>query len=259
VIDAPASTTLPAASHPLRRHQPEPDVGPGRSHFAGPGNPFYRLLRAAGLVPEPLTFVDDVRLPEFGLALTNIAERVTREAAELRAADYARGRRRLARTIATIRPAVAVFVGSTAYRQFFGPSASGGAGAKPERIAGAAVFVVPNPAAATPPIRGSWTSSDGTAGSTAGPISRRIASPPGARGARQPRRRAAPGSGHPSQRLATRAGRRDRARQTRTRGTLPGPSPGSVQATETGPRTADRIESSRPVSGRRPSPSASAR
>ncbi|PYO17629.1 MAG: hypothetical protein DMD85_23055, partial [Candidatus Rokuibacteriota bacterium] len=25
-------------------------------HFAGPGNPFYRLLHAAGFVPEPITF-----------------------------------------------------------------------------------------------------------------------------------------------------------------------------------------------------------
>jgi len=114
-------------------------------HFAGPGNPFYRLLHAAGLVPEPLTFVDDVRLPAYGLALTNIAERATREAAELNPDDYAQGRRRLARTIATIRPAAVAFVGSTAYRQFVGPSASAGPGPKPERIAGAAVFVVPNP------------------------------------------------------------------------------------------------------------------
>jgi TDG/mug DNA glycosylase family protein len=114
-------------------------------HFAGPGNPFYRLLHAAGFVPEPFTFVDDVRLPDFGLALTNIAERATREASELTAEDYARGRRRLARTIATIQPAVVAFVGSTAYRQFVGPSATGGPGPKPERIAGAAVFVVPNP------------------------------------------------------------------------------------------------------------------
>jgi double-stranded uracil-DNA glycosylase len=114
-------------------------------HFAGPGNPFYRLLHAAGLVPEPLTFVDDVRLPEFGLALTNIAARATREAAELTAADYARGRRRLARTIATVRPDVVAFVGGTAYRQFVGPRATPGPGAKPERIAGAPVFVVPNP------------------------------------------------------------------------------------------------------------------
>ena len=114
-------------------------------HFAGPGNPFYRLLHAAGFVPEPLTFADDVRLPEFGLALTNIAARATREASELTVDDYARGRRLLARTIAAIQPHVVAFVGGTAYRQFFGPSASPGPGAKPERIAGAAVFVVPNP------------------------------------------------------------------------------------------------------------------
>jgi double-stranded uracil-DNA glycosylase len=114
-------------------------------HFAGPGNPFYRLLHAAGFVPEPMTFVDDVRLPELGLALTNIAERATREASELTAEDYARGRRRLARTIAAIRPGVVAFVGGTAYRQFVGPSASPGPGLKPERIVGAAVFVVPNP------------------------------------------------------------------------------------------------------------------
>ena len=52
-------------------------------HFASPGNPFYRLLHAAGFVPTPMTFVDDVRLPDFGLGLTNIAERATREASEL--------------------------------------------------------------------------------------------------------------------------------------------------------------------------------
>jgi double-stranded uracil-DNA glycosylase len=114
-------------------------------HFAGPGNPFYRLLHAAGFVPEPLTFADDVRLPEFGLALTNIAARATREASELTGDDYARGRRLLARTIAAIQPSVVAFVGGTAYRQFFGPSASPGPGPKPERIDGAAVFVVPNP------------------------------------------------------------------------------------------------------------------
>lgn len=114
-------------------------------HFAGPGNPFYRLLHAAGLVDEPMTFVDDVRLPRLGLALTNIAERATREASELTPRDYARGRAVLARTIARIRPRVVAFVGRTAYREFVGPSASPGPGLKPGRIAGAAVFVVPNP------------------------------------------------------------------------------------------------------------------
>ena len=114
-------------------------------HFAGPGNPFYRLLHAAAFVPEPLTFVDDIRLPQFGLALTNIAVRATREAAELRQQTTpAVGIGWLGRS-RRFDPRRWRFVGGTAYRQFFGPSASGGVGAKPERIAGAPVYVVPNP------------------------------------------------------------------------------------------------------------------
>ena len=114
-------------------------------HFAGPGNPFWRLLHAAGLVPEPLTYVDDVRLPALGLALTNIVPRATRAASELTTDEFKRGRAALARLIARLEPEVVAFVGVTVYRAFFGPQASGGAGPKPERIGRARVFVVPNP------------------------------------------------------------------------------------------------------------------
>jgi double-stranded uracil-DNA glycosylase len=114
-------------------------------HFAGRGNPFWRLLSAASLVPESFTFNDDVRLPAFGLALTNIVNRPTREAAELTPKDYALGRRRLARTMARVRPRTVAFVGATAYQHFFGRAASRGCGPKPERIGSARVFVVPNP------------------------------------------------------------------------------------------------------------------
>lgn len=114
-------------------------------HFAGPGNPFWRLLHAAGLVPGPVTHADDRRLPALGLGLTNIVPRATREAAELSAEEVARGRRRLARRIARARPGLVAFVGPTVYRWFFGRVERGGCGPKPERIGGARVFVVPNP------------------------------------------------------------------------------------------------------------------
>ncbi len=52
-------------------------------HFASPGNPFWRLLFAAKLVPEALTAEQDRRLAEFGIALTNLCARGTRSAAEL--------------------------------------------------------------------------------------------------------------------------------------------------------------------------------
>ena len=114
-------------------------------HFAGPGNPFWRLLHASGLVDEPFTYEDDVRLPSCGFALTNIVERPTRAASELKPEEFVAGRARLARLIARIQPDVVAFVGVTVYRAFFGPGMSPGAGLKPERIGRSRVFVVPNP------------------------------------------------------------------------------------------------------------------
>jgi TDG/mug DNA glycosylase family protein len=114
-------------------------------HFAGPGNPFWRLLHAAKLVGERFTYVDDVKLPAYGLALTNICARATRTASELRLDEFTAGRAKLARLIARLEPAVVAFVGITVYRAFFGPGVAPGAGPKPEHIGEARVFVVPNP------------------------------------------------------------------------------------------------------------------
>ena len=114
-------------------------------HFAGPGNPFWRLLYAAKLVPEPCTYEDDVRLPAWKLALTNIVPRATRAASEIMRAEYAAGRATLAQQIARVKPRVIAFVGVTVYRAFFGARARGGPGPKPERVGAARVFVVPNP------------------------------------------------------------------------------------------------------------------
>ena len=114
-------------------------------HFASPGNPFWRLLHAARLIPAAFTYRDDVRLPSYGLALTNIVPRATRAASELTRAEYMAGRARLARSIARVKPRTVAFVGVTVYRAFFGAAATAGAGAKPQRIGTARVFVLPNP------------------------------------------------------------------------------------------------------------------
>jgi TDG/mug DNA glycosylase family protein len=114
-------------------------------HFAGNGNPFWRLLFAARLVPEPVDFSHAGRLARFGIALTNLCPRSTRTAAELTAAEVDRGRRVLARKCALWQPAVVAFVGVSLYQTYFRLSASGGPGEKPEALAGARVFVVPNP------------------------------------------------------------------------------------------------------------------
>jgi TDG/mug DNA glycosylase family protein len=114
-------------------------------HFAGRGNPFWRLLHASRLTPVLLDFVEDQRLAEFGIALTNLCPRTTRTAAELTRAEIARGRAGLTRKIARWRPAVVGFVGVSLYGMFFQRASGGGPGPKPERVSGARVFVVPNP------------------------------------------------------------------------------------------------------------------
>jgi TDG/mug DNA glycosylase family protein len=114
-------------------------------HFAGNGNPFWRLLHAARIVREPLTYHEDQKLALEGIALTNLCPRPTRSAAELSSAEIAAGRRTLARKIAKLEPRVVCFVGLSLYQHFFQLPKSGGAGPKPETIAGARVFVVPNP------------------------------------------------------------------------------------------------------------------
>lgn len=127
-------------------------INPGRRsgtvghHFAGNGNPFWRLLHASGLTPVLLPYEQDQRLATFGVALTNLCARTTRTAAELTRGEIETGRAVLADKIARWRPAVVAFVGVTLYGLYFGKHASKpGPGAKPETIAAARVFVVPNP------------------------------------------------------------------------------------------------------------------
>jgi len=114
-------------------------------HFASPGNPFWRLMFASGLVSEALTADQDHRLAEFGIGLTNLCSRPTRSAADLSPQEIERGRAILARKIGRMRPRVVAFVGLTVYQAYFGLKTSGGAGAKAETIGKSRVFVVPNP------------------------------------------------------------------------------------------------------------------
>lgn len=114
-------------------------------HFAGPGNPFWRLLYAAGLTPVLLAPAEDTRLAEFGLGLTNLCPRVTRTAAELTRAEQAEGRARLLRVIARVRPDVVALVGVGLYPLVCPGGREKGPGGKAERLDGARLFVLPNP------------------------------------------------------------------------------------------------------------------
>jgi TDG/mug DNA glycosylase family protein len=79
-----------------------------------------------------------------GLGITNVVARATATAAELAPEEFVAGGRVLARKVGRSRPAVVAFLGITAYRSAFGrPEAV--IGLQPEWLAGARIWVLPNP------------------------------------------------------------------------------------------------------------------
>ncbi|HUE87109.1 MAG TPA: mismatch-specific DNA-glycosylase [Vicinamibacterales bacterium] len=85
-------------------------------HFAGYSNRFWKLLYESRLVPEPMTFKDDDRLPEFGYGITNIVARATPGMTDLHADEYQQGARVLLKKIEKFRPEIVAIVGVTVYR-----------------------------------------------------------------------------------------------------------------------------------------------
>jgi TDG/mug DNA glycosylase family protein len=95
-------------------------------------------------VERPVGFSEDDRLPEYGLGLTNIAERPTRGSGDLSREDFESGRIKLLRKIRRFRPEVVAFVGVIAYRACFHARGRVQCGLARERIAFSRVFVLPN-------------------------------------------------------------------------------------------------------------------
>jgi double-stranded uracil-DNA glycosylase len=116
-------------------------------HFAGPSNRFWKLLYDSRLVPEPIGFADDERLPEWGFGITNLIPRPTPGIDTLRAEEYIAGGEVLRRKIRRLKPEVVAFVGVTLFRSVFGRRAGQPVtlGPQEERLEGARVFVLPNP------------------------------------------------------------------------------------------------------------------
>jgi TDG/mug DNA glycosylase family protein len=115
-------------------------------HFAGFSNRFWKLLYESRLVPEPIAFTDDGRLPDFGYGITNIVSRPTPGIDTLRPEEYVAGRTRLRAKVRRYRPAVVALVGVTVFRAMC-PERKGSVslGLQEERLGESAVFVLPNP------------------------------------------------------------------------------------------------------------------
>jgi TDG/mug DNA glycosylase family protein len=117
-------------------------------HFARPGNRFWRALHEAGFTDRLLSPCEGRELLNRRIGVTNLVNRATASADELDVADYERGGRRIAAKVRRYRPKVVAFVGMGAYRVAFGrPRARGGR--QEERLAGAVIWVLPNPSGRT--------------------------------------------------------------------------------------------------------------
>ncbi|MGC5017935.1 G/U mismatch-specific DNA glycosylase [Micromonospora sp. DT47] len=113
-------------------------------HFARPGNRFWPALHRGGFTPRQLRPDEQDLLPGYGLGITNMVARASARADELTAAELVAGAEMLAGKVARYRPAWVAVVGVTAYRIGFArPKA--GFGPQPEALAGARLWVLPNP------------------------------------------------------------------------------------------------------------------
>lgn len=120
------------------------------THFAHPGNRFYPALLRAGVITapvDPADGMDDAErdvLRERGIGITNVVPRATAKASELTGEELRAGGERLTALVERERPEVVAIAGITAYRAAFGrPKAV--PGRQPEGLAGAELWVVPNP------------------------------------------------------------------------------------------------------------------
>jgi double-stranded uracil-DNA glycosylase len=121
-----------------------------QTHFAHPGNRFYPALLRGGVISLPIDHAagmnDEQRrhLTDRGIAITNIVDRATARASELDRTELREGAQRLTAKVHAWQPRVVAIAGITAYRVAFDRRRSM-AGCQNERLAGAELWIVPNP------------------------------------------------------------------------------------------------------------------
>jgi len=114
-------------------------------YYAGPGNLFWPLLYASGLLPEPLMYAEDYRILEFGIGLTDLVKRPTRSSAELSPGEARAGVLQLQTKLVAYAPRVVCFNGKGVYAWYTNRPVT--LGPQDETIGSAQVFVVPSTSA----------------------------------------------------------------------------------------------------------------
>ena len=125
-------------------------------HFANPRNRFWPALNASRLVEAPLEPGPEavaVLVERYGIGFTDIVKRPAAGSAELRPREFREGAARLGALVERLEPGVVWFQGAMAWRAFarYAELRVAGEvvwGAQEWRIAGARIFVTPNPSPA---------------------------------------------------------------------------------------------------------------
>lgn len=114
-------------------------------HFAGFSNRFWKLLTDSRLVPEPVDWRSDDRLPEWGFGITNLVPRETPGIDTLTRQECLAGIDVLRRKVRRFKPEIVAFVGVSLYRWVFPTKKPVSLGLQRDTLEGARVFVLPNP------------------------------------------------------------------------------------------------------------------
>jgi TDG/mug DNA glycosylase family protein len=99
-------------------YNPSIKSGISGHHYANPTNRFYTILHKAGFTDRKFDPTEDRLLIELGYGLTNIVERPTRAASDIRKEEYDEGRVKLKKKIQYYKPKIVCFVGKGVYQEY---------------------------------------------------------------------------------------------------------------------------------------------
>lgn len=112
-------------------------------NFSAPSNRFWRALHLSGFTPDLLAAVDERQMLEFGVGLTSLVRRATVGVAEVSRAEFRAAVPEFSARIERYAPGTIAFLGKAGFAALAKRAVAWGA--QPERVGGAAVWVLPNP------------------------------------------------------------------------------------------------------------------
>ncbi len=113
-------------------------------HFAHPGNRFWKMLHDAGFTTRLLSPFEENELLKFGYGITDLVERATAQADEIKLDELTEGAQRLTEKVKQYQPKCVSVLGIGAYRRAFIRS-NMKLGQQGEMIGESRLWVLPNP------------------------------------------------------------------------------------------------------------------